>query len=119
MRPTYEPRIPPVVLDSERQEVLLEALNGIGLWLDGQSALHFGLVPVRHQVPGRPAVGADPREAPDSAAPPDRLHQLRHLLVRAEDNYSCRQRGKINHNHHYRALNRTKSQLDLFFRNIL
>ena len=86
---TDEPGVALIILDGEIQEVVLEALDRIRLRLNGQGALHLGLVPVAHQIPGAPAVASDPRERARRVAPPDCLHQAGDLLVATVNNAAC------------------------------
>lgn len=83
--PTYEPRVSAIVLDGEAKEVVLEATNGVGLRLHGQSSFYLKFVAVGDQRPSTPAVGADPREGARSVAAPHSPHHTGNLLVRAED----------------------------------
>ena len=86
---TYEPRVPRVVLDGEAEEIGLEARYRTGLGLDGEGAFDLRLVADGDEVPGGPAVGADPREVACRVAAAHRAHHRTHLLVGAEDYAAC------------------------------
>ena len=74
-------------MNGEVEEVLLEAVDGFGLRLDGDGALHLRLVAVRDQRALRPAVRADPGEQAGGVHPVHGAHHAGHLLVRAEDDH--------------------------------
>ena len=92
---TDKPRITAIALHCEVQKVLLETPHWVGLWLYGQSTLHFGLVSVRHKIACAPAVGSDPREGTGSIIPANGSHDAGHFLVGTEDYGSWKRSIKL------------------------
>lgn len=87
---TDKPGVPEVVLWCEREKVVSEAVHRVGLRLDADGALDYGLVPVGDQRARAPPVRPHPAERTRRASPPHRCHHPRHLLVRPEHDHTCR-----------------------------
>lgn len=90
MKITDKPGVPKVVLWCEREEVVSEAAHRVGLRLNADGALDYGLVTIGYQRARAPSIRPHPAEYTRCAFPVHCCHHPRHLLVRPEHDHTCR-----------------------------